>query len=79
MHATFPNILKSQKDGLLIGCDSVLIYYLLLGACAALSSMSGEIMEATDLDIQNNDTIEEYWGIIDAIVFKWHRGAKQMA
>ena len=68
MDATIPNILKSQKEGLLIEINSTLLYYLLFGACAALSSAAGEISEASDLDIQSDATISEYWHIIDTVV-----------
>ncbi|HOB14000.1 MAG TPA: hypothetical protein PKN09_07135 [Novosphingobium sp.] len=70
MDATIPNIVKAQKNGSLQQCDHVLFYYMILGACAALSANTGEIEQSSDLDTKREATISEYWNIIDAIIFK---------
>ncbi len=70
MDATIPNIVKAQKNGSLQQCDHVLFYYMILGACAALSANTGEIEQSSDLDTKSEATISEYWNIIDAIIFK---------
>lgn len=69
MDATIPNIVKAQKRGDLIECDHILLYYLLLGACATLSGAGGEIMLLTDLDLNSDAVIDEYWSMIEALIF----------
>lgn len=70
MDATIPNISKSQRDGKIIESDYTLFYYMLLGACSGLSMMAGEIGEISDIDPESDETILEYWNIIDSIVFQ---------
>lgn len=70
MDATIPNIVKAQKNGLIQKCDHVLFYYMILGACAALSSNAGEIEQSSDLDTKSDATIAEYWSIVDSIIFQ---------
>lgn len=69
MSASVPNIVKAQKAGDLIRCDYVLLYYLLLGACAAPAAMAGEIAQVSDIDLEDDARIAEYWGIVEAMVF----------
>lgn len=69
MDATIPNIVKAQKNGSIQKCDHVLFYYMILGACAALSANAGEIEQSSDLDTKSDTTIAEYWNIIDSIIF----------
>lgn len=69
MDATIPNIVKAQKNGSIQKCDHVLFYYMILGACAALSANAGEIEQSSDLDTKSDATVSEYWNIIDSIIF----------
>lgn len=69
MDATIPNISSSQKAGDIAECDTTIFYYLAIGACAALSSMAGELSLIGNIDTKSDDVVDEYWNIVDSLIF----------
>lgn len=70
MDTTIPNIMKSQREGQLPNVDPMLLHYLLVGCTTALSSLGEEIKYNSKLDPSDPRVVEEYWNIIDQIVFR---------
>lgn len=65
-----PQIEAAQAGGDLPTANPVLLYYFLLGGTAALSSMGPEIRYNSGLKTSDPDVVEDYWRLIDKIVFK---------
>lgn len=64
-----PQIRAAQADGDLVSGDCDLLYYLLIGATAALSSLSGEIAATTGYTLADAAVVERYWDLLDKVFF----------
>lgn len=65
-----PQIRTAQADGDLEFGDSDLLYYMLIGATSALTSLSGEISITTGMAISDPAIVERYWELLDRIFFR---------
>lgn len=63
-------IKAAQDAGDLPPGNPVLLYYLVLGASAALSSMGPEIRYYSGLRTDDPAVIESFWQLIDKVIFK---------
>jgi len=69
MDMTIPNIIKSQRRDQTTSCDPQLLHYLLVGATATLSALGEEIKYNSKLSPTDPEVVDQYWNIIDQIVF----------
>ena len=65
-----PQIAAAQSDGDLVEGDIDLLYYMLIGAASALSSLSGEISLTTGYTLTDTKVVDHYWTLLESIFFK---------
>jgi AcrR family transcriptional regulator len=70
MHRLIPQIEAAQRDGDLPPAHPVLIHYLLIGITSVLSSLGAEIRHTSGLDLDDPKIADEYWALIEALVFR---------
>lgn len=72
VNATMEQIRRAQEDGDLPKCDPAFLYYMLVASTTALTSLSGEIQYITNTNVQDEPVVENYWRLIEQLIFKRH-------
>ena len=70
MHRLIPQIEAAQRDGELPPAHPVLIHYLLIGITSVLSALGAEIRRTSGLDLDDPRIADEYWALIEALIFR---------
>ena len=63
-------IVQAQADGDLPPGPPSLIFYMFVGVVSVPASLAPEIGYATGLDIQDEEVFEQYWGIVEQLIFR---------
>lgn len=65
-----PQLIKAQANGEMAQGNPDLLYYLMIGAVSALSSLQGEMALTTGLTLEDSKVRATYWDLIDRIFFR---------
>ena len=70
MERLLPQIHSAQASGDLPEGNPALIHYMMIGMTSVLSSLKDEIQQSTGLVTDHPNVVDEYLGIIDALIFR---------
>ncbi|MFN5085468.1 MAG: TetR/AcrR family transcriptional regulator [Novosphingobium sp.] len=65
----------AQDEGGLVDGDTMLIFYLLVGIVTIVPTMQEEIRQNTGLATIPDKTLDEYWALIERLLFPVNRGS----
>jgi hypothetical protein len=66
----------AQDEGGLVDGDTMLIFYLLVGIVTIVPTMQEEIRQNTGLATIPDKTLDDYWALIERLLFPVSRGSK---
>src|SRR5258708_25816500 len=64
-----PQIIEAQKQRLLPAVDPILFHYMMVSLTATLSEFGPEMQVTSGLSSENPKVVEEYWRLVDDMVF----------
>lgn len=65
-----PRLVQAQADGEMIEGEPDLLYYIMIGAVSALSSLRGEIELTTGYRLEDPKVQAAFWNIIERVFFR---------
>ena len=70
MGRILPHIEAAQAAGLLPGVDPFIFHYMMIGIISVPSSLGAEIKIAKDINTSDPAVVDQYWQLIDTLIFK---------